>query len=132
MMKILKKLFGALYHTLFGVYKYHTVVEVVQDEFNLSTVFVKTINGTSITLNCKKFNYVIENHSVWVPDYSFINYEISGTCEGDTSDKLREALARVVYFPPIGKVFASEHGRRKFLIEAYIDLLTSDLEKHKF
>lgn len=129
-MKRLKKIFGILYHTFFGVYKEHTVVEITEEDFNLSSIFIKTIHGDKITLNCKKLNYVIENHSKWIPNYYFYNYEISGTCIGQHSEKLKNALTRVVYFPPIGKVFSTEYNRRKFLIEAYIDLLNSDLESH--
>ena len=131
-MKLLLKILGSLYHTFFGVFKNYTVNELSHDNLDTTTVVIKTVNGVSITFYCKKYNYVINNHSSWVPDYYFYNYELSGVCDENSSEKLKNALNKIVYFPMLGSFFVKEYSRRKFFIEAYIDLLNNDIKKNNY
>lgn len=126
-MALIIRFLSIIYYVLFGTYKDHTVKELEHKESDLTEMVVKTIKGVQIIFYCKKKNYLILNNHRWIPNYEFSIYQLYSENNDIATDELKSTLKKVVFFPRLFPIFVKEQNRRKYLIEAYIDLLNADL-----
>lgn len=127
-MAVIIKFLSIVYYFLFGTYKNHSVREVTYIDSDLSTMVARTVKGVEIHFYCKKKNYLIVNHHKLVPNYAFSVYQLYSANNDLATDKLKDSLKKVVFFPRLFPIFMKESRRREFFIEAYIDLLNADLD----
>lgn len=129
MKNIIKTFLSRVYFIIFGTCSEYNVVEIDQNEKDLTTMTVQSVNGFKILFHCKKKNYMIKNHHKWIPNYIFATYQVYGECNESCPEKLHKVLKKVVYFPKLSVIFLNEYKLRHFLIKSYIDLLNNELLK---
>jgi hypothetical protein len=125
---MIKNVISYIFHYVFGAYKKSRVIEIGENSEDLTSVHVRTVKGQSITLHCKRTNYLIRNQHFLIPDFKFSIYKLYGESSEQSPEKLKKVIQKVAFFPTLRPFFLSEQNRRKFLIETYVSLLTSELE----
>lgn len=122
--KTMKNAVAYVYYFVFGIVGKKTVHEVEHTHDDVSELIIVSINGFTLRFYCKRFNFVIRNHHGLIPDLHFSIYRVYADNSDDAPEKLKEALKHDIYLPSFRTIFMDEEKRRKFLIEAYIDVIT--------
>lgn len=99
----------------------HELQHIPEDLYQLTVV---SVNGFTVKFYCKRLNFVIKNDKPYIPDLHFSTYRVYAENSDDAPEKLKEALVKDIYLPSFRTMFMNEEKRRKFLMEAYIDVIT--------
>lgn len=122
-MSVFNFLFKFFYLLIFGRKTKRYVKLATEHESDTTELIVTTIRGFKTTFVCQRLTYNVIYENKLLPVESFIIYRLSATHSEDVPADMKAALSAVHYLPSFNTFLCSEHGTRKLLIEAYIDLV---------
>lgn len=128
MFTTIKNIVAYVYYFVFGVVGDKTVKELLQTDDDLSELIVVSVNDFTLRFYCKRLSFVIQNNNPYIPDLHFSTYRVYAENSEGAPEKLKIALSKDIYLPSFRTIFMDEEKRRKFLIEAYIDVISKRIE----
>ena len=127
-MIVFRFLFKFLYMVLFGIKPKRYVKLAIEHESDTTEFIIMSVKGFKTTFICQRLTYNVTYENKFLPPESFKIYKLSAAHSEDIPDDLREVLSAVHYLPSFKSFLSSEHETRKILIEAYVDLVTREIE----
>lgn len=124
----IKNFIAYIYYFVLGVVGNKTVHEMQHTHDDVSELIIVSVNGFTLRFYCKRLNFVIRNDKAHIPDLNFSTYRVYAENSDDAPEKLKAALEKDIYLPSFKTIFMNEERRRKFLIEAYIDVITKRIK----
>ncbi len=119
---------------IFNIFRYRPVkhVKMLNEKSTDTTeLIVVSVKGFQTTFKCQKMTYKAVYESRLIPDEYFIVYKLSAVHSEDIPDNLRSVLSAVHYLPSFSRFYITEEDRRTMLLEAYVDLVSSELDQNQ-
>lgn len=124
----IKNSIAYIWYFMFGIFGNKVVHEIQHTTDDVSELIIVSVNGFTVKFYCKRLNFVIKNDKVYIPDLHFSTYRVYAENSDDAPEKLKAALEKDIYLPSFRTIFMDEDRRRKFLMEAYIDVITKRIK----
>ena len=128
MQVVVKNIIAYTFYFIFGISGRKSVQEMDHSKNDVSELIIVSVNGFKLSFYCKRLNFIIKNNKSYIPDLHFSTYRVYAENSDDAPEKLKAALERDIYLPSFRTIFMDEDRRRKFLMEAYIDVITKRIK----
>lgn len=128
-MESIKIFLTYLYFLFFGKRTTRRIRKVEETTEDITKVIAASLNYFQVTFHCVRMNYVIEYDCKFIPNGKFKLYKLFTTYSEKVPQDLKEVLKQTIYFPDLHGIIISEHTRRNYLMEAYVDLIINDWYK---
>lgn len=104
-----------------------TVIDVENNGILTSQLLGVTLRGVVINITCKQYVKIIHYDRWWVRDRVIHSYVITGSCDGEPPEFLRELFSGEMLISNVLTPWASQGAQREAAVSAYLDIVMSKL-----
>lgn len=113
---------------ILGIDLQRTVHQIKEEESDTTQLIVLSVKGFTTTFICQRIKYLVSYTNPFISDEEFKIYKLSAAHSEEIPKNLRKVLSEPHYLPSFKEILISEDIRRKIMIEAYVDLVTTKID----